>query len=274
MLTRNIPSSGEILPVIGLGTWQTFDVDSSRYSALKDVLTCMNKTGGRLIDSSPMYGKAEEVVGTVTGTIAEQNDFFYATKVWTQGAEAGKQQIDASYRLMKRKVMDLVQIHNLVDWQTHLPYLRQLKNDGRLRYIGITHYQDSSHDALAAVIKKEPIDFVQFNYSVFSRQAEAYLLPLCADKGIATLVNRPFGEGSLFRKVEHKKLPAWAADADIQNWSNYFLKYIISHPAVTCVIPATGNPVHALQNFQAGTGLMPDKTILKKMIAFIDNECR
>lgn len=274
MLTRIIPSTGEILPAIGLGTWQTFDVDPSRYSALKNVLTSMYKAGGRLIDSSPMYGKAEEVVGTLTGTMAEQNEFFYATKVWTQGAEAGKQQIAASYRLMKRKVMDLVQIHNLVDWQTHLPYLRQLKEEGRLRYIGITHYQDSSHDVLAALIKKEPIDFVQFNYSVFSRNAETHLLPLCAEKGIATLVNRPFGEGSLFRKVEHKKLPAWAADAGIENWSAYFLKYLLSHSAVTCVIPATGNPLHAAQNFQAGNGPMPDESILKKMIAFIDSECR
>ena len=208
MLTRTISSTGEALPAIGLGTWQTFDVDASRYDALQQVLAIVHSTGGRLIDSSPMYGRAEEVVGNITAAMPESNNFFYATKVWTTGAAAGKEQIAASYRLMKRTVMDLVQIHNLVDWQTHLPYLRRLKDEGTLRYVGITHYQDSSHDALAAIIKKEPIDFVQFNYSILSRHAEKTLLPLCRDKGVATLINRPFGEGSLFRKVAGKPLPA------------------------------------------------------------------
>src|SRR5687767_3173018 len=211
MLKRTIPSTGEMLPVIGLGTWQTFDVNPSQYPPLKEVLTTMHTSGGRLIDSSPMYGKAEEVVGNITDTMEQKDDFFYATKVWIQAAEAGKKQIADSYRLMKREVMDLLQIHNLLDWQTHLPYLRQLKDEGKLRYIGITHYQDSSHEALAEVIKKEKIDFVQFNYSILSRHAEKFLLPLCAEKGVATLINRPFGEGALFRKVANKPLPPWAA---------------------------------------------------------------
>ena len=269
MLTRTIPSTGEALPVIGLGTWQTFDVSTSNYPALRDVLQTLHTAGGRLIDSSPMYGRAEEAIGNLTSGL-KWDDFFYATKVWTQGAAAGKEQIAASYRLMGREVMDLLQIHNLVDWQTHLPHLRKLKDEGRLRYIGITHYQDSSHEALAAVIKKEPIDFVQFNYSILSRHAEKSLLPLCADKGIATLINRPFGEGSLFRKVAHKPLPAWAADYRIENWSTYFLKFILSQPAVTCVIPATGNVHHAVENLKAGTGPLPDETARQKMAACVE----
>jgi diketogulonate reductase-like aldo/keto reductase len=269
MLTRTIPSSGEALPVIGLGTWQTFDVAASRYPALQKVLTTMHAAGGRLIDSSPMYGRAEEVVGNITSTMAEHNSFFYATKVWTQGAAAGEQQIAASFRLMKRRVMDLIQIHNLVDWQTHLPYLRRLKDEGKLRYIGITHYQDTSHDALVNVIQQEPVDFVQFNYSILSRHAENRLLPLCANKGIATLINRPLGEGSLFRKVINKPLPAWAAEWGINNWSAYFLKFILAHPAVTCVIPATGDPLHAAENLKAGVGPLPDTGTLRKMEAYI-----
>ncbi len=232
----------------------------------------MHSAGARLIDSSPMYGRAEAVVGNLTSKLPEQNDFFYATKVWIQGAAAGKEQIAASYRLMKRTIMDLVQIHNLVDWKAHLPYLRRLKDEGSLRYIGITHYQDSSHEGLAEVIKKEPVDFVQFNYSIQSRHAEKTLLPLCMDKGIATLINRPFGEGSLFRKVDNKPLPAWSKEWDIKTWASFFLKYILSHPAVSCVIPATANAQHASQNLQAGVGPLPDADILRKMVSYVEND--
>lgn len=260
-----------MLPVIGLGTWQTFDVNPSQYPSLKEVLATMHSSGGRLIDSSPMYGKAEEVVGNITDTMKEKDDFFYATKVWTQGAEAGKKQIADSYRLMKRKTMDLIQIHNLLDWQTHLPYLRQLKDEGKLRYIGITHYQDSSHEALADVIKKEKIDFVQFNYSILSRHAEKFLLPLCADKGVATLINRPFGEGALFRKVANKSLPSWAAEYCINNWASYFLKFILANEAVTCVIPATSNVHHARQKFEAGEDSISYIVKMNKMLTYIQN---
>ena len=269
MLTRTIPSTGKALPVIGLGTWQTFNVDSSGFPALEEVLKTMYAAGGRLIDSSPMYGRAEEVVGITTGNLAEQNEFFYATKVWTRGAEEGRRQIADSYRLMKRSVMDLIQVHNLVDWQVHLRYLRKLKDEGKLRYIGITHYLDSSHESLGEVIRKEPVDFVQFNYSVLSRHAEKSLLPLCAEKGVATLINRPFGEGSLFRQVANKPLPSWAAEWGIDNWGAYFLKFILSHPAVSCVIPATGNPKHAAQNFRATEGPLPDAATREKMVAYV-----
>lgn len=270
MLTRIIPSTGESLPAIGIGTWQSFDVAPNEYASRKEVLTVMHQYGGRLIDSSPMYGRSEAVIGNLTDTLPQKNKFFYATKVWTQGAEAGQKQIEDSYRLMKREVMDLVQIHNLVDWQTHLAYLRKLKEEGRLRYIGITHYQDSSHEALASVIKKEKIDFVQFNYSIVSRHAEKILLPLCADKGIATLINRPFGEGALFKKVANKALPSWTKEWKIESWSAYFLKYILAHEAATCAIPATGNVQHAIENYKAGDGLLPDKEGLQKMIDYVE----
>ncbi|WP_121356072.1 aldo/keto reductase [Flavisolibacter nicotianae] len=269
MLTRIIPSTGETLPAIGLGTWQTFDVTPPRYPALQEVLSTMQSAGGRLIDTSPMYGKAEEALGNVIAGMPGQNSFFYATKVWTQGAEAGRSQIETSYRLLKRDSMDLIEIHNLVDWKTHLPYLRQLKDAGRLRYTGITHYLDSSHEALADVIREEPVDFVQFNYSILSRHAERFLLPLCSEKGVATLINRPFGEGSLFRKVGDKPLPSWAIERGIKDWSAYFLSFILSHPAVTCVIPATGNAAHALQNFKAGKAALPDEELRNKMTSYI-----
>ena len=200
----------------------------------------------------------------------EQDDFFYATKVWTQGAAAGKTQIENSYRLMKRQTMDLIQIHNLVDWQTHLRYLRELKEQGRLKYIGITHYQDSSHEALADVVKKEQIDFVQFNYSIATRDAEKRLLPLAKDKGIATIINEPLEKGRLFDKAGNKPLPSWAGDYGIESWSGYFLKYIISNSAVTCVIPASSNPKHMHDNLKAGEGAMPDEQGRKKLADYFD----
>ena len=272
MQTRTIPSTGEALPVIGLGTWQTFDVAPPQYHPLQEVLSLMHAAGGRLIDSSPMYGLAEEAVGNITAAMPQQKDFFYATKVWTRGADAGKTQVRNSYRLMKREVMDLVQIHNLLDWKTHLPHLRKLKEEGNLRYIGITHYQDSSHGDLAALIKNESFDFVQFNYSINARHAEKELLPLCIDKGVATLINRPFGEGALFRKVANKPLPPWAAEAGIASWGAYFLRFILAHPGVTCVIPATGNPAHAADNLESGEGATLDKEMLQRMVRFIEEE--
>lgn len=270
MFTRIIPSTGEALPVIGLGTWQIFDVDASGYTRLQNLLGNLHKAGGRLIDTSPMYGRAEEVIGEVTAGMPEQNNFFYATKVWTKGAEAGQKQIERSFELMKRKVMDLVQVHNLVDWQTHLPYLRRLKEEGRVRYIGITHYQNSGHEALASVLEQEPVDFVQFNYSLLSRAAENRLFPLCRDKGIATIINRPFSEGNHFQRVANKPLPEWAKENGISSWGAFFLKFILAHPAVTCVIPATGSVQHMTENLEAGEGPLPDASTLQKMINWVE----
>ena len=268
MLQREIPSSKELLPVIGLGTWQTFDVSNNAdYAPLKEVLQQMHAAGGTLIDSSPMYGRAEEVTGNLTSETSIQNDFFYATKVWTQGKEEGIRQMEASFSKMKRTTIDLMQIHNLVDWKTHLDTLRNWKEEGRIRYIGITHYTNAMHEDLEKIITSIPLDFVQFNYSIVARNAEKRLLPAAADHGVATLINRPFGEGALFSKVEGKTLPAWAASYNIKSWSQLFLKFILSLPAVTCVIPATSNPAHLADNMQAGIGQLPDKKEREKMAA-------
>lgn len=269
MIQREIPSTGEKLPVIGLGTWQTFDVSpSSNLDGLKQVLLTMNDAGAKLIDSSPMYGKSEEIIGLLTSKTSTEK-FFYATKVWTQGREEGINQMENSFRKLQQPVIDLMQIHNLVDWKIHLKTLRQWKEEGRIRYIGITHYIDSMHDELVNIIKTEKIDFVQFNYSIAHRNAENVLLPAAAEYGVATLINRPFGEGNLFNQVKGKKLPSWANDYDIKNWSQFLLKFIISHPAVTCVIPATSNPAHAADNVNAGLEPLPDDQARRKMIEFI-----
>lgn len=271
MIKRIIPSSGEEIPVIGIGTWQSFDVTADRYPVLKNVLQQLHDGGGRLIDSSPMYRKSEQVIGDITSTMEIVNDFFYATKVWTTGLEEGIAQMKASMARMKRNTMDLMQVHNLTDWKTHLPQLRRWKGEGKIRYIGITHYTDYSHSELERIMKAENPDFVQFNYSIESRNAENRLLDAAASHGIATIINRPFGEGKLFGKVKDKSLPSWAHENEIENWSTYFLKYIIAHPAVTCVIPATANPQHAHDNVSAATGNLPDPYLKKKMLDYLHN---
>jgi diketogulonate reductase-like aldo/keto reductase len=270
MLTRLIPSTKEALSVVGLGTWQTFDVATpSDKAPLKQVLQTLHQAGGTLIDSSPMYGRSEAVVGELTDGSGLDNQFFYATKVWTQGREAGIQQMNESFSLMRRKTIDLMQIHNLVDWKTHLQTLNDWKAAGKIRYIGITHYTDSVHDELEQILSSVPIDFVQFNYSIASRNAEKRLLPAAADHGVATLINRPLGEGGLFANVRGKQLPAWAKDYAIESWGQFFLKFLISHPAVTCVIPGTSKPDHMADNARAGFGPLPDQATREKMAALV-----
>lgn len=270
MIERIIPSSGKPLPVIGLGTWQTFDVSGPQnYPDLTKVLTEMNSHGSKLIDSSPMYGNSEKVIGDLTSEMNTKDDFFYATKVWTSGRDNGIRQMEDSMKKMKRKTMDLMQIHNLTDWKTHLPVLRKWKEAGKIKYIGITHYTDSMHEELERIITQEKIDFVQFNYSIDARHAEKRLLDSAEANGVATLINRPFGEGRLFNKIKGKEIPAFAKDFGIENWSAYFLKFIISHPAVTCVIPATSNPKHAKDNFEAGEGELPDAATRNKMAEYL-----
>jgi diketogulonate reductase-like aldo/keto reductase len=271
MIKRIIPSSGEVLPVIGIGTWQVFDVTPEKYPELKNVLEVMHNGGGTLIDSSPMYAKAEKAIGDVTSKMDASNDFFYATKVWTTGADKGRKQMNASFEKMQRKTIDLMQIHNLVDWKTHLPQLREWKEEGKIRYIGITHYTDEHHEDLERVMKAEKPDFVQFNYSITNRHAEKKLLDAASDLGIATIINRPFGTGNLFRQVLGKPLPSWALENRIENWASYFLKYIIAHPAITCVIPATANPNHEAENVKAGSEPLPDRILLKKMVDYLQN---
>ena len=271
MFKRIIPSTGELLPTIGLGTWQSFDVDESNQSNLIPVLEELHKNGGKLIDSSPMYGRSETVIGNLTSGLKSNDEFFYATKVWTTGKQAGIDQMKSSMKKMQREKIDLMQIHNLLDWKTHLPVLREWKEEGIIKYIGITHYQDSMHDELARIISSEKIDFVQFNYSIDSLHAEKKLLKVAGEKGVATLINRPFGEGRLFEKVKGKKLPDWSIEFDIKNWSDYFLKFILADQNVTCVIPATSNLIHSKDNFHAGSDPIPDFDFSRRMVNYLNS---
>jgi aryl-alcohol dehydrogenase-like predicted oxidoreductase len=267
MLKRNIPSTGEALPVIGLGTSDVFDVGdrNTDRAPLREVLRTLIDAGGSLLDTSPMYGQAEGVAGDLIEELALRSRMFVATKVWTRGREAGLRQIENSMRLLKSPKLDLVQVHNLVDLDTQLANCRSLKEQGRVRYIGITHYTVSAHEDLAKVIEREPLDFVQFNYSIATRDAERRLLPLAAERKVAVLANRPFEDGTLFSRVRGKELPPWAGEFDCTSWAQFFLKFIVSHPAVTAVIPATAKPDHLRDNVAAGQGRMPDEKMRERM---------
>ncbi|MCW8907666.1 MAG: aldo/keto reductase [Sedimenticola sp.] len=268
LIRRPIPSSGELLPVVGLGTARTFDVDTADSAALaplRDVLQAFYQGGGRLVDSSPMYGNAESVVGRLAADLAIADELFMATKVWTRGREAGIRQIERSARRMGGGPLELVQVHNLLDTETHLDTLAGWKREGRIRYLGITHYTDSAHDRLARLCQTLPLDFVQFNYSILERNAEQRLLPAAIDNGVATLINKPFLQGSLFRRVRGEPLPGWAAEMGIASWGQFFLKFIIGHPGVTCVIPATSKPKHARDNIAAAHGEIPGSRERQRM---------
>jgi diketogulonate reductase-like aldo/keto reductase len=264
---KAIPSSGEQLPVIGMGTWQTFHVgdDPRERAPLRDVLQVFFDQGGRLIDSSPMYANAEEVTGELVAELDEHRRMFAATKVWTYGREEGIAQMERSFRKMQVKRMDLMQIHNLRDWQVHLPTLREWKEEGRIRYLGITTSNPAQYQEFAGVMRAEPLDFVQLNYDIVTRGAEDVLLPLARERGMAVLVNRPFGGGNLFPRVRGRELPEWAAEFDAASWAQFFLKFVVSHPAVTCAIPATSNPRHATDNMGAGIGRLPDPETRERM---------
>jgi diketogulonate reductase-like aldo/keto reductase len=252
-----------------MGTWQTFDAGPSKFDALREVLQTMKNSGARLLDSSPMYGRAEQVTGILSQELGAEN-FFYATKVWTEGRTAGIQQMEDSMKKMQRSSLDLIQVHNLVDWKTHLDTLKEWKASGRTRYIGITHYTNSMHEALEKIISTVAVDFVQFNYSISSRNAEKRLLPASAHHGVATLINRPLDEGKLFQKTRGKKLPEWCHEIGVNNWTEFFLKFILSHPAVTCVIPATADRTHATENFQSGLAPLPDELTRNRMAHWFD----
>lgn len=273
MLMRPIPSSGENLPVIGLGTWQKFDVHltPAMRKPLEEVLSVFVKLGGRLIDSSPMYGRAEEVIGELTSALGIRDKLFLATKVWTRGKESGIKSIERSMALLRTKRIDLMQVHNLLDVQTHLATLRQWKEQSRIRYLGVTHYNSSAFPEIEKVLKSEKLDFLQINYSLMERQAEQRVLPLAQERGVAVIVNRPFGAGDLFDKVRSKPLPDWAAGFDCTSWAQFFLKWIIANQAVICVIPATGNPQHLDENMQAGFGRLPDVNTRRRMVDLVSS---
>ena len=272
MLTRAIPSSGEAMPVIGLGTWQAFDIgdDPAENQQRREVLEILFAAGGRMIDSSPMYGRAEEVTGRLLAALAAREKAFLATKVWTSGETAGIAQMQASAEKMQTKTIDLMQIHNLVDWQTHLRTLRAWKEKGTFRSIGITHYTVSAFDALMAIMRQEKIDFVQLPYSLAVRAAETKLLPLALEKGIAVIPNRPFDGANMFVKVKGRPIPTWAAEIDAKSHGQIFLKYLIGHPAVTCVIPGTARPDHMRDNVAAGFGRLPDEGMRKRIAQWYD----
>jgi diketogulonate reductase-like aldo/keto reductase len=272
MIARAIPKTGEMLPVVGLGTWQTFDIgDEPR--ALDDLLNVLRlflDGGGTVIDSSPMYGRAEEVAGKLLARMNARERAFLATKVWTSGRAAGAAQMRRSAELLKSPIIDLMQIHNLVDWRTHLATLRAMKEAGQVRYIGITHYTTSAFGDLAAIMEREEIDFVQLPYSIDVRQAEDRLLPLAADRGVAVLANRPVSGGGLFNRIRGKTPPPWAAELGCASWAQLFLKYVVSHPAVTCAIPATADPAHLSDDLAAGHQPLPDAGGRRRMAEYWD----
>jgi diketogulonate reductase-like aldo/keto reductase len=273
MLTRTIPSSGEKLPVIGLGTWRAFDVDltSDIRRQLEAVLSLFVKLSGRVIDSSPMYGRAEEVIGELTAALGIRDKLFLATKVWTHGKESGITSMERSMALLRTKRIDLMQVHNLLDVQTHLATLRKWKTEGRIRYLGITHYEAGVFAEIEKIMNSEELDFVQINYSLMEPEAEQRILPLAQQRGVAVIVNRPFGAGDLFDKVRSKPLPEWATEFDCRSWAQFFLKWIVAHPAVTCAIPATNKPRHLEDNIQGGIGRLPDPNTRRRMVELVSS---
>ncbi len=271
MQTRKIPSSGKSLPVIGLGTWQVFDVGASaaERAPLAQVVETLFAGGGSVIDSSPMYGKAEGVAGDLLEASKARDKAFIATKVWTRGSQEGIAQMERSFALFKTKHIDLMQVHNLVDCDTHLATLKGWKADGRISYLGVTHYTPSAFGELEAVMRREKLDFVQLDYALDDRAAEKTLLPLAAERGIAVLINKPFGGGGLLRSLKGRPLPDWAGEIGCTSWAQILLKFVLANPAVTCAIPGTANPQHMKDNMLAGNGALPNAALRAKMIAAI-----
>ena len=275
-LKRAIPKTGELLHAVGLGTWQTFDVggDAGGRAAAREVLGRFVKAGGQMVDSSPMYGSSESVVGDLVADLGVEKSLFLATKVWSSGREAGIRQMEESMRRMRTltlnpRAMDLMQVHNLTDVKTQLKTLREWKAQGRIRYLGITHYHEGAYSELERLIKSEQLDFAQFNYNVVTTAAEERLLPVCAEYRTAVIVNRPFEEGELFRRVKGRELPKWAQEFDCNSWAQFFLKFILAHPAVTCAIPATRNPDYLVDNMGAALGRLPDAAMRRRMVQYM-----
>lgn len=272
-IRKTIPSSGERLAVIGLGTSRTFDIapGDAAESPLVEVMRTFFERGGQLIDSSPMYGNAEAVTGVLLNEVSDTRGLFTATKVWTDGKASGIRQMQESMRHFGVERIDLMQIHNLRDWRNHIETLKEWKSVGKIRYIGITTSHGRYHDELELLLDELPLDFVQFSYNIGNRDVEQDLLPLAAERGIATLINRPYQRGSLFRAVRGKPLPDWAREIDCLSWGQYFLKFIAAHPAVTCIIPATSKVRHMIDNMGAGFGRLPDEAMRRRMIAYLES---
>lgn len=272
IMTRKIPSTGEELPAIGLGTWQVFDAgnDAAARAPLREVIARFRQAGGMMIDSSPMYGSAESVAGELVAELGLRDQLFIATKVWTRGREDGIREMERSFKRLRVTTMDLMQVHNLLDVDVHTKTLLDWQAQKKVRYIGITHYTASAHGEVEKQLKKQKYDFLQINYSLAERDAENRLLNICKDQGIAVIANRPFAGAAMFRRVRDKPLPPWAAEIGVASWAQYFLKWIVSHPAVTCAIPGTGKPAHMADNVAAGFGALPDPAMRRKMAAHYD----
>jgi diketogulonate reductase-like aldo/keto reductase len=267
---RVFPQDNVSLPKIGLGTWQTFDAgnDPAARAPLREVLKLLD---GNVVDSSPMYGSSETVAGDLIAELGMRERLFIATKVWTSGREDGIAQMETSFKRLRVKVMDLMQVHNLVDVATHTKTLHEWQQQGRIRHLGITHYTASAYAEVERWLKTGNYGFLQINYSLAERSSEKQLLPLAKERGMAVIINRPFAEGALFRRTKGKALPPWAGELGIQSWAQYFLKWIVSHPAVTCAIPGTGRPDHMRDNLAAGQGPMPDAAARRKMLEYFDS---
>lgn len=269
VIKRAIPSSGEEISIMGMGTYSTFS-HATPLEQLGEVMQAFFDHGGQMIDSSPMYGPAEGLVGELLKITQNTAGYFAATKVWTDGRQAGIDQMNESMKLMGAETMDLMQIHNLRDWKVHLETLKEWKEQGRIRYLGITTSHGRFHEQLESIMKTEPLDFIQLTYSATNRLTDERLLPLARDRGIATIINRPYQGGDLFRKVRGKPLPDWAGEIDCASWGQFFLKFIAGHPAVTCIIPATSKVKHALDNMAGGKGRVPDAAQRKRMISYLE----
>ncbi len=272
-LTKAIPKSGERLPVIGMGSWLTFSVgdDTAARDIRVQVLRAFFQAGGGMIDSSPMYGTSEEVIGYCLGRIADTRTLFSATKVWTPFQWHGGQQMTISEKLWGEDRFDLIQVHNLLSWEAHLETLLEAKASGRVRYIGVTTSHGRNHQELERVMSEKPIDFVQFSYNIIDREAERRLLPLAAERRLGVIINRPFQGGGLFDRFQRHSLPPWAATIDCVNWAQFFLKFIVSHPAVTCAIPATSRVDHMRENMGAARGRLPNPEARRRMIRYVEN---
>ena len=273
VLTRPIPKSGEAIPLVGLGSWITFNVGRDR--AGRDnctaVMRAFFESGGRLIDSSPMYGSSQEVIGYGLKTLGMPAATFSADKVWTGNSGRGPDQIEESRKAWGVPRFDLLQVHNLVAWDEHLPLLRRMKAAGRLRYVGITTSEGRRHDEFERIMRAEPLDFVQVSYNIVDREVETRILPLARDRGIAVLINRPFQQGALTRRMQRYPLPPWAGEIGCTSWAQLILKFIVSHPAVTCAIPATTNVAHVQENLAAARGRLPDEAMRRRMIAHVES---
>jgi len=269
--SRAIPSSGEAVPLVGLGSWITFNVgnDPVARDASTEVMRAFFQAGGRLIDSSPMYGSAQDVIGFGLRKLGRPTNLFAADKVWISDGDEGRAQVETSRRLWGIPRFDLMQVHNLLSWQAHLPTLFAMKAAGQLRYVGITTSHGRRHDDMEQVMASQPIDFVQFTYNLIDREAEQRLLPLARERGIAVIVNRPFQQGALLDRLGRRPLPSWAAEIDCTSWAQFALKFVISHPAVTCAIPATTRVDHVRENLGAAAGRLPDQALRSRMAAFV-----